>query len=385
MTRIVSDCILTPGGRVSGCLTLDGGRIVSVGPCPDKITDGASVTDATGRYVVPGFIELHSHGGGGYAFTGSTPDDVAAGCDFHLSHGTTSILPTVTAGPFDEMAKAARDIRTVMCRGLSRANVLGVHMEGPYLSKKQAGAQCPAFITEPRKEDYGPLLDELGPVLRRWDYAPENDRDGAFLKALTARGVLAAAGHTDATYRDMLPALEGGLSLITHLYSCTSTVTRDHGFRSPGVIETAFLTDDLAVEIIADGKHLPPELIRMIVKIKGREKVALITDSLAIAGTDVREGSMSGTDFLVEDGVCKLRDRSAFAGSIATSDRLIRVLVGECGLSLDDAVYMASTTPANILKMPEKGRIAPSADADIVILSPDLTVDAVYVGGNRVI
>ena len=178
-------------------------------------------------------------------------------------------------------------------------------------------------------------------------------------------------------------AIDNGASLITHLYSCTSTITREYGFRSLGVIESAFLRDELYVEIIADGKHLPPELIKMIVKIKGKDKVALITDSLEIAGTDITEGEMSGTPFIVEDGVCKLKDRSAFAGSVATADRLIRVMVEECCFAVAEAAEMLTKVPAEILGV-NKGRIVEGYDADLVVFDENITVTDVFVNGEKI-
>ncbi|MBR2021364.1 MAG: amidohydrolase family protein, partial [Clostridia bacterium] len=166
----------------------------------------------------------------------------------------------------------------------------------------------------------------------------------------------------------------------THLYSCTSTVTRDHGFRSLGVIETAFLRDELTAEIIADGKHLPPELIKLILKIKGRDRVCLITDSLAVAGVakDGEEVETLGTRFFVEDGVCKLLDKSAFAGSIATADRLIRVLTKEVGTSVIDAVYMMTKVPAEVMGLKNKGLIKAGYDADIVVFDEDINIEKVF-------
>ena len=199
---------------------------------------------------------------------------------------------------------------------------------------------------------------------------------------MTERNIIASAGHTDAKYEDIQIAIENGCNLITHLYSCTSTVTRDHGFRSLGVIESAYLRDELFVEIIADGKHLPPDLIKMIVKIKGADKVALITDSLEIAGTDIKEGVMSGTEFIVEDGVCKLKDRSAFAGSVATADCLIRTLVRDCGFAIPVAVKMLTEVPAKILKI-NKGVLAKGKDADIVVFNEEIKLIDIFVGGNR--
>ena len=167
------------------------------------------------------------------------------------------------------------------------------------------------------------------------------------------------------------------------MYSCTSTVTRDHGFRSLGVIESTFLRDELYAEIIADGKHLPPELIKMIVKIKGADKTLLCTDSLAIAGTDIKEGVMSGTEFIVEDGVCKLKDRSAFAGSIATADRLVRVMTKECGYDVVTAVKMITETPAKIAKI-NAGKLENGYRADIVVFDEDINIKSVFVNGLNV-
>jgi N-acetylglucosamine-6-phosphate deacetylase len=266
-------------------------------------------------------------------------------------------------------------------KGKTKGNILGAHLEGPYLSAKQAGAQCPVFITPPKKDDYESLIKGYGESITRWTYAPENDANGEFCKYLTEHDIIASAGHTDAVNADMVLAIANGCNLITHLYSCTSTVTRNHGFRSLGVIESAYLHDELYVEIIADGKHLPPDLIKMIIKIKGTDKVALITDSLEIAGTDVKEGVMSGTEFIVEDGVCKLKDRSAFAGSVATADCLIRTLVSECGYSIPTSVKMLTEVPAKILKV-NKGMLSKGYDADIVVFDENIKITDVFVNGE---
>ena len=176
-------------------------------------------------------------------------------------------------------------------------------------------------------------------------------------------------------------AIENGCNLITHLYSCTSTVTRDHGFRNLGVIESAYLRDELYVEIIADGKHLPPDLIKLIIKIKGVDKVALITDSLEIADTDITAGVMSGTEFIVEDGVCKLKDRSAFAGSVATADKLIQTLVKDCDYSMPTAVKMLTEVPGKILNL-KKGKIEKGYDADIIVFDDDINIKNIFIKGN---
>jgi N-acetylglucosamine-6-phosphate deacetylase len=198
------------------------------------------------------------------------------------------------------------------------------------------------------------------------------------------KGILPSAGHSDATYEELAPAVDAGCRLVTHLYSATSTVTRQLGYRHLGVIETAYLRDDMAVEIIADGHHLPPELIRLIVKIKGADRVAAVTDSLYPAGTDIKEGITDGVAFIVEDGVCRLPDRSAFAGSIATADRLLQVLHRDCGFSLPEAVKMLTAVPARIMGL-EAGKIEAGLLADIVVLEEALTARHVFVGGEKVL
>lgn len=380
MMQIKSDKIIVGESLFDGYVYVENGKIAEISAV-DRPADERY--DFTGKYVSAGFIDMHTHGAGGHAFMNSEVSDVIEGCNYHLAHGTTSIVPTISAGAFETMKKAVVNIDKAKKSGKAKGNILGAHLEGPYLSAKQCGAQCPAFITPPNKADYESLLEAYGDSVIRWTYAPENDKDGEFCRYLTERGVIASAGHTDAKYADMAVAIDNGCNLITHLYSCTSTVTRDHGFRSLGVIESAYLRDELCVEIIADGKHLPCELIKMIIKIKGTDRVALITDSLEIAGTDVKEGVMSGTEFIVEDGVCKLKDRSAFAGSVATADVLVRTLVYGCGVSVPTAVKMITEVPAKILGI-NKGALSAGKDGDIIVFDDEISVSDVFVGGVKI-
>ena len=378
MIKIKSDKIIVGESLFSGYVYVKNGKIVQV----SKINEECETYDFTGKYVSAGFIDMHTHGAGGYAFINSSIDDVISASNYHLAYGMTSIVPTVSAAPISVMESALKNISEAKKSGKAKNNILGAHLEGPYLSSAQAGAQCPDFITPPQKEDYERLINLYGEDITRWTYAPEHDNDGEFAKALSKRGIIASIGHSDAKYPDVKTAVESGANLITHLYSCTSTVTRDKGFRSLGVIESAFLFDDLFVEIIADGKHLPLPLIQMIIKIKGTDKVALISDSLSIAGTDIKQGEMSGTKFIVEDGVCKLVDRSAFAGSVATADMLIKTMI-ECGYSTPTAIKCYTKVPAQILGL-NKGEIKEGMDADIIVFDDKIQVSDIFVNGEKV-
>ena len=375
MRRIIkSDLIVLPNGIFDGFIVIEDGKIAEI---TNKTPEG-EIINATGNYVMAGFIDIHTHGGGGFSFTESSPDEIVDGCVFHMTHGTTTIVPTVTTGAFPIMREAVKNIQIAKQNPLA-FNLLGAHMEGPYLSPAQCGAQAPDHITEPNPDEYIPLLEETGDTIVRWTYAPERDPEGKFCKHLTDRGIIVSAGHTDAKYADMARAIDNGCNLITHLYSCTSTVTRDHGFRSLGVIESTFLRDEICAEIIADGKHLPPDLVRMIVKIKGIDNVAAVTDSLSVAGSPATCGVMSGVEYIIEDGVAKLSDRSAFAGSVATADVLLRVLVNECGFTLSEASTMLSATPARLFGL-NKGRLEVGLDSDIVVLDKNFEVQKIFKG-----
>lgn len=379
VVKIKSDKIITQSGIFNGYVYLQNGKIIEVSK-DNKPSD--SFYDFTSFYVSPGFIDMHTHGAGGNGFLDCSAEQVINGCNHHLLHGTTSILPTISAAPFNRMKDAVQSIKEAKDSHKTKNNIIGAHLEGPYLSAEQCGAQSPDYITKPIKQDYVELVNEFKGYIARWTFAAENDENGEFCKFITDSGIIASIGHSNATLKDVDMAIKNGCNLITHLYSCTSTVTRNFGFRSLGVIESAFLRDELFVEIIADGKHLPKELVQMIIKIKSKEKVALITDSLEIAGTDVLEGVMAKTEFIVEDGVCKLKDRSAFAGSIATADTLIKFMVNEAKASVEDAVYMLTQVPAQILKL-NKGSINEGKDADITVFDENINIKSVFVNGEK--
>ena len=380
ITGIKSNKIITPDGLFDGFVYFDETKILSV-TAQEQSCD--RVLDFTGKYVTPGFIDMHVHGGNGADFCKADPEKVAVATDFHLRHGTTTIVPTVTSVTFEAMCQAMENIRACIKEGFQQANIAGIHLEGPYFSPKQCGAQNPDKLTAPIKAEYMALLENYGDLIKRWSYAPELDLDSEFVKTLCRYNVIPSVGHSDAIYDDCLRAYENGCKLVTHLYSAMSTITRKGGYRRLGVIETAYLLDDMDVEIIADGKHLPPELIRLICKSKGYDRVSLVTDAMQVAGTDATESEIGGVPCIIEDGVAKLLDRTAFAGSVATADRLLRVCVKDVGIAVTDAVRMLTENPARILGI-NAGKLTSGYRPDIAVFDDNIQITAVFVNGNPV-
>lgn len=378
VTKISGKRIVFPDGVREGEIYIENGKIASVGekmPYDDEI----SVTDG---YVLPGFIDIHTHGAVDHDFVSSSPDQIIEAVAYHALHGTTSIMPTISSYGYETTYRALENLEVAMKDEKYGRAIIGAHLEGPYFSLKQSGAQDPANITEPKREDYTRLVERFGSIIKRWDFAPERDNDGEFCSYLTEHGIIAAAGHTDAKYSDMCLSREKGLKLITHLYSCTSTITREQGFRVLGVTECAYLWDDIYAELIADGRHLPHELLSLIFKLKRHDRLILITDSLMAAGSEKDRGVMGNIEYIIEDGVCKLPDRSAFAGSIATTNRLLRVAI-DAGLELSDAVKMLGENPAGLFGL-NTGAIASGRDADLLICDGNLNIEKVILKGEEI-
>ncbi len=367
--RLVTDGAVADGLQV---LT-EGGRITAVQPLGTPLPAGARVIDLGGDYLSAGWIDLHCHGGDGAEFIDGTPDAVAKAAAIHAAHGTRVLYPTVSAADMPTVRRALAAVRQAL--PALPLVVPGVHLEGPYLAPEMCGAQDTGCITAPVKADYTALLAEHGDLIARWTYAPERD-DGGFLAALTAAGVVPSMGHSAAEYSHVLAAFEGGCRLVTHLYSCTSTITRHGGFRRLGIIETAYLLRDMFVEAIGDGCHLPPELLRLIVQGKGADRVCLVTDAIRYAGPNAAAHTQGGTasvPWIIEDGVAKLADRSAFAGSIATTDVLLQRTVA-AGVPLADAVRMLTQTPAAAVGLAGYGRVAPGCAACFTRFDAQLAV-----------
>ena len=384
--RIVTETRTIP----NGFLVIDGDKIAHVqeGPVTENYLS-CEMTDCEGMILAPGFIDLHCHGGGDSDFMDGTVEDILTAARAHLVHGTTTIAPTTLTCSDEELydffdhyeeAKAVKENMPRLC---------GVHLEGPYFSKDQAGAQPPRYLLNPTKEHYEKVLERSHGNIFRWSVAPELEGAMELGDVLKEKGILASIGHSNATYDTVVESMKHGFSHITHFYAACSSIVRVKGVRVLGVVECGYLFDDLDIEIIADGMHLPPELLRLIVKTKDNSKISLVTDSMRGAtmpeGPSVLGSRKDGLNVIIEDGIAKMLDFSGFAGSVATTDRLVRTMVNEAGLELHEAVNMMSLHPARLIKKEnELGSIAVGKLADLVLLDDSITAKAVYVGGVKV-
>ena len=332
--------------------------------------------DLGGNFIAPGFIEIHCHGGGGYEFIDATPEAFKKACEVHAAHGTRVIYPTISATDYDTMVRVLQTAREV--KNSCALEIPGIHLEGPYFALEMCGGQAPGIVREIDHDEYTSLLEEYSDIIARWDYAPEKDKDNAFVKDVISKGIIAATAHSSAEYDDVLRAFNDGNHLVTHLYSCTSTITRHKGFRHLGIIESAYLLDDMYVEAIADGCHLPLDLLKIIIKLKGVDRVCLITDALRPGGIgeEGKEYLDCPVPFVIEDGVAKLLDRSAFAGSIATSDILLKTAV-KAGCTVADSVKMMTETPAKVMGLDTKGKIKVGYDAQFTVFDENLNIVAI--------
>lgn len=381
LKQFVNGRILTPKGWLDGgSIVTDGNRIRCVSNI-DLHVVGAEIIDVNGGYIVPGGIDMHTHGGGGRDFIEGCEDAFREAVSAHLKHGTTSIYPTLSSSTIPTIEAACNVCEKLMAE--ENSPVLGLHIEGSYINPKEAGAQNPVLIKAPVIYEYETLLSKYK-CIKRWDEAPELPGSVRFIKTCNMHGVLTALTCTRATYKDVVEAHKAGMTHAAHFYNAMPVVYKEHEFKVPGTVESVYAMQDMTVEVIADGLHVPPVMLKVVHKTKGVERMALITDSLAYAAS---EGDVSAEPrVIMEDGVCKLADRSALAGSIATMDTLIRTCIQKANIPMEDVFRMASETPAKIMGVfDRKGSIEEGKDADIIVFDRDINLTYVMQMGNEVV
>lgn len=368
-------------------LVCENGKITRISNPGEVVPEtGDKVIDAQNRYVSPGFIDIHTHGGGGHDFMDGTVEAYLGAAETHAKHGTTALLPTTLTSTFEELMKTFSIYKEAVKKNKKGAKFLGLHLEGPYFAYNQRGAQDPKYLRNPEPEEYNKILAASDDIVR-WSLAPELPGALDFGKVLASKNILPSIAHSDAIYEEVLDAYHAGFTHVTHLYSAMSSVTRRNAFRYAGVLEAAYLIDDMTVEIIADGVHLPKSLLQFVYKFKGPDKTALCTDSMRGAGMPDGESILGSLDkgqkVIIEDGVAKLPDRTAFAGSVATTDRLVRNMVDLAEVPLAEAVRMMTLIPARIMHIDrQKGSVKEGKDADFVIFDHHINVSYTILEGN---
>jgi len=382
--------LIFPDGIRDGLeVIVEGRKIAQVRPPAPRLrrtdeqtrTSSKDVVDLDGNYLAPGFIDLHVHAALGRDTMDSSAEAFRTICDFHASGGTTSLLLTTATAPIDSIVKVLKAVRH--CRS-SIAAIAGVHVEGPFISKAKCGAQRAEFIQEPSPTGVRQLL-EYADVIRRVTIAPELSGALEAIESFRTHGVSVSGGHSDAWDEDAHAAFDRGMRSATHTFNCMSNARRRGICRVGGLIEFALSEPQISCELIADGHHVSPTLMRMLYRAKGAGGICLVTD--ATAGAGLPEGSrfsLFGNECLVEGGVCLLADRSALAGSASRMIDLVRTMVQKVDVPLHEAVMMATGNPARAIGLEKKGQLTVGADADFVVLSPELEVLRVSVGGKEI-
>ena len=380
LTQIINAKILTPQGWLKdGSVLMRDNKILEVTNC-DLAVIGAELIDAKGMYVVPGGVEIHCHGGGGGDFMEGTEEAFRTIIDAHLQHGATSFFPTLSSSPFSKLHQA-----TEICEQLMKepgSPVMGLHIEGPYLNPTMAGEQFSGMVKAVDENEYKELI-ENSHCIRRWDASPELPGALDFARYLKKKGILVALSHTEAEYDGIKSAYEAGFTHAAHFYNAMPGFHKRREYKYEGTVESVYLTDGMTIEVIADGIHLPATILKLAYKLKGVDHTCLVTDAMSCSASDGKE--INDPRYIIEDGVCKLADRSALAGSIATMDRLIRTVVQKADIPLADAARMVSETPAKIMGVYDrKGSLQKGKDADIIVMDENLNVRAVWAMGKLV-
>lgn len=380
-TRIINVKVVLPDGiKENSCVTIENGIITEIGENPVGITD---TVDGNGGYLLPGFIDIHCHGGNGRDFMDASETDALEIAEFHLAHGTTTLVPTTMTDDFGHVT-AVLDMLKRLYRAGRRTTLCGAHLEGPWLSPAQCGAQSVVNMENPEAEKLKRLKEKY-PFINRVSVAPELKGAMETGRVGKSLGIVMSAAHTDADFDIVMQAADNGYTLMTHLYSGMNGVRRKNAYRVAGAVEAGLLSDDLFVEIIADGKHLPHGLLKLVYKCKGADKICLITDAMRASGLKDGEKSVlgrrdGGVSVIVEDGVAKMPDRQNFAGSVATADRLIRTMIS-AGTDIASVSKMASATPAKVMGLNDRGVIARGKKADLVLMDEEYRVKRVIVDG----
>jgi len=390
---ISNGTVLTPTEEIKdGIVIIRGSKIVDVGRRGQvQESNSAEVIDAKGRYIVPGLVDIHVHGSKGADVLDATPEALETMSDFFVSHGVTGFVGTMVTAPPPDLLAGLENVRSVVRNGgLSGAEILGVHQEGPFLSRAEKGCHPVDLLVPPTPKDYTRYL-EYTDVLTSMTLAPELDGAVRLVRALCDAGVVASAGHTNGLYHEIEPAIDAGLSHATHCF-CNMSTLRRAGVRHAqplkrvaGAVETILYDDRVTTELIGDGWHVGDALMKLAIRVKGVEHVCWVTDAMSAAGMPPGRYFVGGVEAIIEHGIARLPDNTAYASSVTTLDVCVRNGIERLGLSMRDSVRMATLTPATVIGVQDrKGSLEVGKDADVVILDADVNVQFTMARGQVV-
>ena len=374
LTQIINGKILTPNGWVEGgSVIISDNKIMEIANS-DLPRIGARIVDVKGDYILPGFVAMNIHGAAGIAFKDSNKEEFEKAIKAHLKHGATTIFPTIYTAKIEKIYRSAEICEEILKEG--NTPVKGLHIAGPYFNPNMV-KQFPG-AKDPDKEEYLKILSDIN-CIKRWDISPELPGACEMAKVLKWKNIVAGITHTQAEFEEVKNANEAGFKHVSQLYNSMPGFHKRGEYKYEGTVESVFLFDDMSVEVIADGKHLPGTILRLVYKLKGAEMMSLVTCALKYAAYD---GEIEAdSDFIIEDGVCKFKDHSSLAGSLATMDRVVKVAV-EAGIPFEDAVRMASESPAKVMGCFDRcGSLEDGKDADLVIMNKDYEVTGVWQQG----
>lgn len=382
LIQIVNGKVITPQGvDRQARLVLKAGRIAEITREQGGV-EGAQTIDAQGAYVAPGCIDTHLHGGDGHDFTEATPEAFRAIAYAHATQGVTTLYPTLAVAPTTVFRQAIKACETVVSQPYEGARIEGLHLEGNYINPLLKGGQDERFIQLPDPAEYQELLESTR-LIKRWTAAPELPGALEFARYAHSKGVLVSLGHTAADYPTVKRAYEAGFTHATHFYNAMSGVHKQREYKYEGTIESVYLVPEMTVELVADGIHVPPAILRLVVAFKGVDRISLISDAMAAAACLRPEHLHLDPRMIVEDGVCKLADRSALTGSIASGIRLIQVMAEKAEIPVADCVRMAATNPARLMSINDrKGSIEQGKDADLILFDENFRLHSVWIGGR---
>jgi N-acetylglucosamine-6-phosphate deacetylase len=371
--------IFSDGVRDGLEIVVEKGKIAAIKEAIDRKTE--KTIDLSRNYLAPGFIDLHVHGALGHDTMEASAEAFRSICDYHASGGTTSLLLTTASAPLERIAGVLNVVRD--CRG-SIKQIVGVHVEGPFISKAKCGAQRAEFIQDPSRTSVQQLLEDAD-VIKRITIAPELQGALEAIENFYAHGINVSGGHSDGWDEQARGGFERGMRSVTHTFNCMSSARRRGVYRVGGLLEFALSEPRVSCELIADGHHVSETLMKMLYRAKGPGAICLVTDATAGAGLPDGSGfSLFGRDCVVESGVCLTGDHSALAGSASRMIDLVRTMVIKVNVPLHEAVAMATVNPASAVGLETKGGLKVGADADFVVLSPELEVLRTFSSGEEI-